>query len=94
MEKDYLDELIEESCKDPSFAAKWAEEEVRIELAMMRQRAGLTQKQVADKLGLPQPRIAEIERHPGRVSLSRLQKYMKAIGGEISFGPASNRAAG
>lgn len=85
MERDYLDEAIEESCKDPEFAAMWAEEELRIELAVMRQKAGLTQKQVAEKLGLPQPRIAEIERNPGRVSLSRLQKYMAAIGGKVSL---------
>jgi len=78
--KDHLEELIEESCKDPEFAALWRESEARLALARLRKENNLTQQQVADRMGVARPRVAEIERHPLRVSLGRMMNYAAAIG--------------
>jgi transcriptional regulator with XRE-family HTH domain len=79
--KDYLDELVErESQDDPEFAAKWAELQARKSLARLRQDRHLTQAAVAGLMGLPQSRVAEIERNPGKVSFARVAAYAKAVG--------------
>jgi len=79
-EKDHLDELIEESSKDPEFAAIWKVAEARLALARLRTKNNLTQQQVADRMGVARPRVAEIERNPFRVSLGRMINYAAAIG--------------
>lgn len=86
MENDYLDELIESNkASDPSFAEKWKEVEAEFKLLDLRKKSGLTQEQVAAKLGVARPRIAEIERHPFSVSFGRLLKYMNAIGADVQI---------
>ena len=78
--RDHLDELIEESCKDPEFAVLWDQAEARLALARLRKGSSLTQQQVADRMGVARPRVAEIERNPLRVSLGRMMRYAEAIG--------------
>lgn len=85
-EKDWLDEMIEEQIKeDPDFAIEWAKAEQRLHLAKLRKDSGKTQAQIAEIMGVTQPRVAEIERHPDRVSFARIQKYMQAIGGTVEL---------
>ena len=84
MEKDYLDHLIELSKEeDPRFAEAWKEVETEIRLADIRKAAHLTQEQVAKRLGVARPRIAEIERHPYSVSLGKLRDYLHVLGADI-----------
>jgi len=79
--KDYLDEVVERECREDSeFATKWAELQARKALARLRLDHHLTQAAVADRMGLPQSRVAEIERSPGKVSFSRIMAYAKAVG--------------
>lgn len=86
MEKDYLDELIERNkASDPSFAENWKEVEAEFKLLELRKKSGLTQEQVAARLGVARPRIAEIERHPFSVSFGRLLRYMNAIGADVQI---------
>jgi|SRR5579862_1093496 len=86
MKKDYLDELIDANkAADPAFAEKWKEVEAEFRLLELRKKSGLTQEQVAAKLGVARPRIAEIERHPFSVSFGRLLKYMNAIGADVQI---------
>jgi len=84
IEKDHLDELIEASREDPEFAAIWKESEARLALARLRKESNLTQQQVADRMGVSRPRVAEIERHPLRVSLGRMMRYAEAIGTSLA----------
>ena len=77
---DHLDELIEASCLEPEFATLWKEAEIRLGLARLRKENNLTQQQVADRMGVARPRVAEIERHPLRVSFGRMMTYAAAIG--------------
>lgn len=52
------------------------------ELIKARARAGLTQAQVAERLGISQPAIARIE--GGRnLSVKTLERYAKATGGKL-----------
>jgi DNA-binding XRE family transcriptional regulator len=81
MEKDYLDELIETNMeRDPRFAAEWPSVEAALSLAALRQKAGLTQQEVADRMGVARPRVAEIERDLSRVSFARVARYAAAMG--------------
>ena len=73
IEKDYLDELIESNLeRDPRFAAERPSVEAALSLAALRHKAGLTQQEAADRMGVARPRGAEIERDPGRVSFARV----------------------
>jgi HTH-type transcriptional regulator / antitoxin HipB len=40
----------------------------------------MTQQDLAERLGLSQPRIAEIERQPGRISVDQLLTLMHVLG--------------
>ncbi|MFI9364931.1 helix-turn-helix domain-containing protein [Kitasatospora sp. NPDC053057] len=52
------------------------------ELAELRRKAGLTQKHVAELLGVSQARVSQIE-HGQVDSLDNLRAYAAAIGGEV-----------
>ena len=48
-EKDYLDELIDESSKDPEFTKAWAPIAVMLELTKTRMEQGLSQEEIASR---------------------------------------------
>ncbi|MEV6923200.1 helix-turn-helix domain-containing protein [Dactylosporangium sp. NPDC051485] len=56
------------------------EEELRLAagLTALRERAGLTQAEVADRIGVSQPRVAAIERS-SNVTLDLLERYVGAL---------------
>jgi ribosome-binding protein aMBF1 (putative translation factor) len=62
--------------------------EARIELARairsQRERAGLSQKQLAARIQSTQPRVAKIERAARDVSLDQLVRAFAAAGGQFS----------
>ena len=85
-EPDFLDSVIEErSANDEEFAEQWSVSAIRLALARIRKRAGLTQAQLAERMGVPQPRIAEIERDPTKVSFGRILEYLSAAGASLSI---------
>ena len=49
-----------------------------------RKRAGLTQKQLADKMGMPQSQISRIEKHPDRTTLRTMKRVAAALEIDIS----------
>jgi HTH-type transcriptional regulator / antitoxin HipB len=49
-----------------------------------RKAAGLTQKQLGDKLGLPQSQISRIERSPDHTTVRTMKKIAKALGVDVS----------
>lgn len=80
MTKDYLDDLIEESLTiDPEFAKVWPAAEARISFATLRKEAHLTQEEVAVRMGVARPRVAELESRPLSVSFGRMLAYANAI---------------
>jgi transcriptional regulator with XRE-family HTH domain len=90
--RDDLDRHIQEQVeKDPAFADLMrearAELDLGLEIARMREKRGLTQRELARRAGMPQPAIARIEkagRTPTAATLWRLADALDAI---IELGP-------
>jgi transcriptional regulator with XRE-family HTH domain len=62
------------------------EEELRLAagLTALRERAGLSQRELAERIGVRQPRIAAIERSRN-VTLDVLERYVGALGGRLEL---------
>ncbi|MFY9304027.1 MAG: helix-turn-helix domain-containing protein [Rhodoluna sp.] len=61
-------------------------EVLEYKLRELRQHQGLTQQQLADKLGLTQNRISKFERLDlDRSELQTIRRYLEALGGELSL---------
>lgn len=60
------------------------EDELRLAagLASLRQKAGLSQRQLAERSGISQPRIAAIEQSRN-VTIHVLDQYVRAVGGTL-----------
>ncbi len=54
-------------------------------LRQAREKAGLTQEQVANRLGTKKSAISRIENHAEDVRLSTLRAYAKAVGVELQI---------
>ena len=50
-----------------------------------RQQAGMTQEEVARKLGTKKSAISRIENHAEDIRLSTIRKYAKALGKKVNF---------
>ncbi|HTQ12065.1 MAG TPA: helix-turn-helix transcriptional regulator [Fimbriimonadaceae bacterium] len=97
MKGDYLDELIEESSRDPEFARAWEPIAIMLELTKARIEQGLSQEAVAVRMHVNRARVAEMEKDPGRVSFARIMAYAKAVGATVTVKrskPAKRRAQG
>lgn len=81
------DWLKEESAKDPSFATGLDEQfnkyRLAQELKAMREKAGLSQKQLAERVHTKQPSIARLERARVLPRLDLLQRVARALGAEV-----------
>lgn len=95
------DEMAVKWMKDPAFKAEYdaLEEEYQLlrEMLHARKRAGMTQEDVAERMGTKAPAIARLEASGSREkhspSVSTLRKYAHAVGCtlEIHFKPVSKK---
>lgn len=86
----WLEDIMNErALVDPAYAAMRKEAAQQAILVQARRESGLTQAQVAEAMGVKQPRIAEIERHPSRVSFGVLSRYAEVVGKRIVFESAA-----
>ena len=73
---------------DPGAAGRVAdlEDELRLAagLTSLREQAGLSQRDLAKRLGVTQPRVAAIERSRN-VTIDVLEQYVGAVGGELEL---------
>ena len=60
------------------------EEELRLAagLTALREQAGLSQRELAERLGVKQPRVAAIEK-ARNVTIDVLERYVDALGGKL-----------
>lgn len=80
-EKDYLDDLIDaEYAEGPDSAGSMRAALLMNSLVAHRKNNRITQEAIAGYLGVSRPRVAEMERDPGAVSLSRILAYAQAVG--------------
>jgi transcriptional regulator with XRE-family HTH domain len=78
---DYLDHLIDKARQDvEGFAQAWEPIEVMHELIRLRLDQGLTQEEVAQRMHIARPRVAEMEKRPESVSFRRIVAYSNAVG--------------
>ena len=73
---------------DPAFAAVYAEEaakkELWLQLVEARQAAGLTQAEVAERLGVSQAQVSRIEKRGyDAYTLNTLRRYVQALGDDF-----------
>ena len=95
------DEMVAEWMNDPAFKAEYnaLEEEFQLlkEMLHARKRAGMTQEDVAERMGTKAPAIAQLEASGARdkhsPSVSTLRKYAHAVGCtlEIHLKPFSHK---
>jgi len=73
---------------EPGAAERVAEIEDELRLAAgltaLREQAGLSQRELARRLGVSQPRVAAIERSRN-VTIDVLEQYVGAVGGELEL---------
>lgn len=73
--------------EDPGFAERYERGYQAFRLGSLlkeaREQAGMTQEQVAQRLGTKKSAISRIENHAGDMRLSTLQRYAEAVGLEL-----------
>lgn len=88
MKKTNFDKYLDEQMKDPEFAARFENAgdawDVAIQLAALRQKAGLSQKQLARRLKTSQQQISRLE-SPGYEghSLANLRRVASALNARV-----------
>ena len=87
---DDLDKYIKErKRKSTDFAANfdkgYEEFKIGVLLKMAREKAGLTQEQVAKKLKTQKSAISRIENHAEDIRLSTIERFAKAVGKRIEL---------
>lgn len=75
---------------DPAYQAIYAEEAAKsalwLQLVEARQEAGLTQKQLAERLGVSQAQVARMEKRGyDAYTLTSLRRYVQALGADFSL---------
>lgn len=63
-----------------------------IRLQQVREAAGLTQEQVAQRMGVTQASLSRLEHRPD-VKLSNIRKYIEAVGGRLEISVVMPRRA-
>ncbi len=53
------------------------------ELKVLREKRQMTQKQVADAMGVARPTVNQLEKRGGDIRLSTLKRYVEAVGGSL-----------
>src|SRR5437016_1137850 len=87
---------VDEVHADPEFQRVYAEEaakkELWLQLVEARQEAGLTQQEVAKRLGVSQAQVARIEKRGyDAYTLNTLRRYVQALGEDFSLQVAVRR---
>src|SRR2546428_10626329 len=98
MSKTNFDLFLEEQLRDPDFAERFKQAgeawDVALQLAALREQAGLSQKELADRLKTTQQQISRLE-SPGYEghSLSMLRRVARALRAEVrvTFEPVPSR---
>lgn len=83
--EDHLKELL----KNPKFRKEWEDSEVEYQLSCKlieaRLKKGLSQRELAKKVGTSQAAISRIEAMTGNPSVSFLKRISAALGGKLTI---------
>jgi HTH-type transcriptional regulator / antitoxin HipB len=79
--------ILVRDAREPGFAKNFrrrsAAFRVGVQLQVAREAAGMTQQQVAERMGTKKSAISRLENNAGDVRLSTLQRYAEAVGRRI-----------
>ena len=79
--------IKERKARDPEFAKDYdigyEQFKIGVLLKQERERVGLTQEQLADKLHTKKTAISRIENHAEDIKLSTLEKFAQALGKQL-----------
>lgn len=82
-------EVKAKALADPAVRAAWEEEhreeEMQAMLNAMRLKAGLTQSEVAKRMGISSPAVSQLEHNVMNASLEMLERYAAACGVQIKL---------
>jgi len=98
MKKTNFDSYLAQQMQDPAFAARFESAgeawEVALQLAALRQQAGLTQKELARKLKTSQQQVSRLESpdYEGH-SLGMLRRVAKALSARVRITIEAKKAA-
>ncbi|MBU4462533.1 MAG: helix-turn-helix domain-containing protein [Proteobacteria bacterium] len=87
-QKTNFDRYLEEQLKDPDFARRYQKAgdawDVALQLAALRKKAGLSQKELAQRVGTSQQQISRLEStsYEGH-SLSMLRRVAEVLGAKV-----------
>lgn len=85
-EPDMLDDVTAHEAETrPEATAEWEATKMVALLRKARVERGLTQAEVAARMGLPPGRVAEIERRPWSANFGRIVAYARAVGAEVGI---------
>ncbi|MDD5483539.1 MAG: helix-turn-helix domain-containing protein [Kiritimatiellae bacterium] len=87
---DDLDKYIEKrKRRSPAFAESfesgYEQFKIGVVLRMAREKAGLTQEEMADKLRTKKSAISRIENHAEDIRLSTLERFAQAVGKKLTL---------
>ena len=82
-----LDEVIASRSPESQARIKEMADEMILEvgLQMMREALQLSQKQVAEAMGISQPAVTKLEQRGNDLKLATLKRYVEAMGGKLSL---------
>lgn len=82
-----LDEFIVELPQDQQDEIHKMAEELILEagLSMLREDLEISQKELAEALGVSQPAVVQMEQRGNDIKLSTLKRYVEAMGGKLSL---------
>lgn len=88
-ESDEFESYLQEALKDPNYRAGY-EDALRLhrlldELVARRRNLGLTQKHVADRMGVRQPAVSGFETESSDPKISTVQRYARAVNARVTF---------
>jgi len=83
------DRYVKQELKKPAVRRAYDEESkvlnIGLQLADQRRRKGLTQAQVARKIGTSTPQLSRTERRPENVNMRTLMRYAEAVGMDLDI---------
>ena len=82
-----LDEVIASRSPESQARIKEMADEMILEvgLQMMREELQLSQKQVAEAMGISQPAVTKLEQRGNDLKLATLKRYVEAMRGKLSL---------
>jgi ribosome-binding protein aMBF1 (putative translation factor) len=87
--KDLKSYISQRKAKDPEFAQNYEigyqDFKIGVMLKIAREKAGLTQEQLAEKLHTKKTAISRIENHAEDIKLSTLAKFAQALGKTLNM---------